>query len=178
MLGGRFGRVDEGSGDDRDRFGAMDALETFFRQVLGGSLAGRQLRRQHLGRHGVGPAPIPGPADLCGRVEDHGMAGNPEPAGHSQVDGSAAGIQPQGVDDREQAPRQTPFDHQIEDDKGVSARALVVLARPDHGPHGIGRHDLVGREVRRRPMGLSGAGRSDQNDQAWRGHTHRHSLAP
>jgi hypothetical protein len=61
------------------------------------------------------------------------MARHPVPVRPFGVAAAAGRVQAEGVDDRQQAPRQAALEDEIEHLEGVGARPLVVVADPHQG---------------------------------------------
>ena len=172
LAGGGDGGVEQGRRHDLDRLGPVHTGEALAGQSGPHPAGRRQLGGQGLGRHRARAGPVAGPAHLAGRVEHDRVTGHARAGGEGHVRRPAVSVETERVEHRQQTSRQPPLQDQVEDGEGVGARPLVVLGRADQGPESVGRHDLVGSEVGRGPVGLPGAGRPDQDDEAGRGEAH------
>ena len=115
---------------------------------------------------------VPAPAGGVRGVEDDRDRGQPGLARPRQPAEPTFGVGAERVDDGRQTATQPRGDDRLQQREGVVGGVQVVRAAADDGAERVRGDDLSGAVVRRRPGGLAGARRPDQDDQCWVGQRH------
>ena len=166
LAGGGAQGGQEGGGHERNRARAVHAGEILAGEPLSGAGRLAQLRGDHARRHGRLPGAIAGADHGLGHVEQDRVGGHAMVVRERPPGGAPLGLEPGRVDHRGQTTAQPLGHDQVEHLERVAARALVALARADHGAQPVRRHDLIGVEPRVRPVRLARCGRPDEHDEA------------
>ena len=124
-----------------------------------------QLSRENRRRDGVSPVAVASTSRFRRYIEYDQDRREALFSGQREVPEPPMIVEPERVDDREQAASHAGRNHLIENGKGVGACIEIVLAATDDRPQPVGRDYLFGSKVFIGPGGLPGGGRPYENDE-------------